>query len=100
MKVYQLFAALKGNNSVQFDKESLRRLGIEEAPRPMCRRDFFGKFRRSAAWESEILSIRTDVIPDATAPKERKTLITIELDTIAPKKTANKCARCAECVNA
>lgn len=100
MKVYELFAALKGNNSVTFDKESLRMLGEEEQQRPLCRREFFGKYRRSAAWKSEVKEFRTDVIPSALYSSEKITLITIELDTVAPKSAIRKCERCAECVNA
>ena len=94
MKVYELFSKLRGENVIMIDKDSLRKAGVDEEPRALCRRDFFGKFRRSAVWNSTIENIRTEVTR-GNSGRNTCTLVIIELDTIHTKQSAaDMCAAC------
>ena len=94
MRVYELFTRLEGENVLMIDKDSLRKAGIDTAPRAMCRRDFFFKYRRTPVWDSTIESIRTEVTK-GNAGKNTSTLVIIELDTIHITQT--QAATCAAC---
>ena len=94
MRVYELFTRLTGDNVLMIDKDSLKKAGIEDAPRKLCRRDFFFKYRRTPIWDSTIDNIRTEVTK-GNAGKNTSTLIIIELDTIHITQT--QAATCAAC---